>query len=92
MSSATTIINLTYGAWTQVVTNNEVASVTPQVQSGKFLVRYAAAPPAAGVTVGHEYERTDEEPNLMVGGHQTLAGYMRPINPAANVDVLVTGF
>lgn len=92
MAAATTTVTLVYGQWTQVTPLGDVAAVTPSVKSGKFLVRYLGTQPDAGITVGHEYFRTDEEPNLMVGGHQTMAAWMRPINPAQDVDVLVTRF
>jgi hypothetical protein len=92
MAAATTTVNLVFGQWTQVTPLGDVAVVTPQVHDGKFIVRYASSQPAAGITVGHEYFRTDQEPNLMVGGHQTMAAWMRPIHPAQSVDVLVTRF
>lgn len=92
MASATTEITLVYGQWTQVAANNVVGVVTPKVKRGRFIVRYLGSQPSAALVVGHEYDLDGENLNLMVGGHQTMAAWMRPLEPAEDVVVVRTEF
>lgn len=90
MANATTTVNLPDNTWTEVADAGENAVVTPEKVNCRFLIRYAASAPGAGVTDGHIFDKTASNANVLVGTANTEKTFMRPVNAGGAVDVHVT--
>lgn len=89
MANETATVNLTDNDWTEVADAGEVAIVEPQVQSGAFLVRYAALDPNTELS-GHIFHKNQDNISFTVGSANTDKAWVKPLSIGATVPALVT--
>jgi len=89
MANETATVNLPDNDWTEVAGAGEVAIIEPQVQSGSFLVRYAALDPNTELA-GYIFHKSSDNIAFTVGSANTDKAWVKPLSIGATVAALVT--